>query len=302
MRNVHEDRADAVSVALGALVSARSARPRRDQEADRRREERGRGGSVEQPARAGSGESGSRAGVRSAAATARPIVPPDVPQYFSPEAAAAVSSPLRPVVYGAVNVRFVDPKLKVDTTKLVTCTTPIWRRRGCGGLGRRRSASSGRRRCSSATRPTARRSRRCPRRRSRRRTTMPGRSSSRRRIAAGEALELFRSPSTGELSRPGRVRARVPRAHPAGRRASRAIARSSRSARSTRRGRRRSTRSCGARSRRSARESEQATGQKLQTAISVGATLVGALFGTQERSAPARSAGRRPRRAASADR
>ena len=50
------------------------------------------------------------------------------------------------------------------------------------------------------------------------------------------------------------------------------------------------------------RESEQATGAQLQTAISVGATLVGALFGRKTVSASARSAGPRPPRAASAGR
>src|SRR6478672_1871733 len=54
-----------------------------------------------------------------ASSGARPVVPPGIAQYFSPDAAAAVSSPLRPVIYGAANVRFTDPKWRVDTTKLV---------------------------------------------------------------------------------------------------------------------------------------------------------------------------------------
>src|SRR5262249_26787255 len=56
---------------------------------------------------------------------ARPVIPPGIAQYFSPDAAAAVSSPLRPVIYGAANVRFTDPKWRVDTTKLVNLTTPV---------------------------------------------------------------------------------------------------------------------------------------------------------------------------------
>ncbi|MEQ1909101.1 MAG: ATP-binding protein, partial [Vicinamibacterales bacterium] len=60
----------------------------------------------------------------SASATARPVVPPDVPQYFSPDAAGG-PVPLTPVIYGAANVRFVDPKLGIDAVKLVTWTTPI---------------------------------------------------------------------------------------------------------------------------------------------------------------------------------
>lgn len=61
----------------------------------------------------------------SAAGSLRPVVPPDIPQFYAPDAAAAVSSPLRPMVYGAVNVRFLEPKLKVDTTKLVRLTAEV---------------------------------------------------------------------------------------------------------------------------------------------------------------------------------
>jgi hypothetical protein len=48
-----------------------------------------------------------------------------VPQYFSPDAAASVSVPLQPALYGAASVRFVDQKLKVDATRMVTQTTAI---------------------------------------------------------------------------------------------------------------------------------------------------------------------------------
>src|SRR5262249_52540105 len=60
-----------------------------------------------------------------ASSGARPVVPPGIAQYFSPDAAAAVSSPLRPVVYAAANLRFTDPKLRIDTTKLVRLTTAV---------------------------------------------------------------------------------------------------------------------------------------------------------------------------------
>jgi hypothetical protein len=59
------------------------------------------------------------------ASAAAPLVPPDVPQFYSPEAAAAVSSPLRGVLYAAVSARFVDAKSDVDVTRLVTLATPI---------------------------------------------------------------------------------------------------------------------------------------------------------------------------------
>ena len=57
------------------------------------------------------------------AAAARPIVPPDVPQYFvplrsaQPDTAALV---YQPMVLGAVQVRFVDTKAAVDTTNELT--------------------------------------------------------------------------------------------------------------------------------------------------------------------------------------
>jgi len=59
-----------------------------------------------------------------AAGTGRPVVPPEIKQYFSPDAAGG-PKPLTPVVYGAANVRFVDTKLNIDTVKLVTWATPI---------------------------------------------------------------------------------------------------------------------------------------------------------------------------------
>lgn len=43
-----------------------------------------------------------------AALTGRPIMPADIPQFFSPEAAAALTTPLRPILYGAATVRYVD--------------------------------------------------------------------------------------------------------------------------------------------------------------------------------------------------
>src|SRR6185436_10482247 len=43
-----------------------------------------------------------------ASSGARPVVPPGIAQYFSPDAAAAVAQPLRPVIYGAANVPFTE--------------------------------------------------------------------------------------------------------------------------------------------------------------------------------------------------
>jgi hypothetical protein len=47
-----------------------------------------------------------------------------VPQFFSPDASGG-SAPLTPVVYGAANVRFVEPKFNVDVSKLVTWTAAV---------------------------------------------------------------------------------------------------------------------------------------------------------------------------------
>ncbi len=36
-----------------------------------------------------------------------------------------MSSPLRPLVYAAVSARFLEPKFKVDVTRLVTLAAPL---------------------------------------------------------------------------------------------------------------------------------------------------------------------------------
>src|SRR4029077_16290548 len=67
------------------------------------------------PARAGerSGAVAAEAKVSAAPAIgaggAPAVGPPAVPHFFAPDAAAAVTKPLRPVLYGAATVRFVDP-------------------------------------------------------------------------------------------------------------------------------------------------------------------------------------------------
>jgi hypothetical protein len=97
-------------------------------------------------------------------------------------------------------------------------------------------------------------------------------------LASTEAIELFRSPSTGELSRVDEsereFRARVQQTSREGRdRALEALRRkfAPRQA-AVEEKLRRAQQAVN-------RESEQATGQKLQTAISLGATLVGAFLG-----------------------
>jgi hypothetical protein len=53
----------------------------------------------------------------------RPILPPDVPQYFT--GLVSATRPLAPVVYGAADVRFTDSKLGIDATRRVACAAPI---------------------------------------------------------------------------------------------------------------------------------------------------------------------------------
>jgi hypothetical protein len=212
-----------------------------------------------------------------AAASGRPSVPPDIPQYFAPDAAAAVNTPLRPVLYGAVNVRFVEPKLKTDTTKLVRVAADIvdgpvavdwdnaarveWAPEGLENTPPDNAAFA-------LLPPAALKARNYD-------------GWTRQLVAslfANEALELFRSPSTREISRPDEsereFRARLQQTSREAR---------DREIESLRRKYAPRQAALDEKLRRAQqtvdRESEQAAGQKLQTAISFGATLVGALLG-----------------------
>ena len=210
-------------------------------------------------------------------AAVRPVVPPDVPQYFAPDAAAAVSAPLSPVVYGAVNVRFVDPKVNIDVTELVTLAAPVsdgpvpvdWahaRRVDYTPEMLEREMPDG---VAFGALPAP---------------ALKARSYEawNKQLAAwlvaNEALELFLSPSTKECSRPGEserdFRARLQHTSRESRDQAVDMLRRKFAPRQA---------ALDEKLRRAeqavARESEQASGQKLQTAISLGATLVGALLG-----------------------
>jgi hypothetical protein len=211
------------------------------------------------------------------AAASRPVVPPDVPQYFAPDAAAAVSSALRPVVYGAVNVRFVDQKSSVDVTELITLAAPItdgpvpvdWSqatRVDYTPEMLERDAPEG---VSFASLPAS---------------ALKAKSYdvwNKQLIASvvvNQSLELFASPSTKECSRAGEserdFRARLQHSSRESRDRAVDMLRRKYAPRQA---------ALDEKLRRAqqavARETEQASGQKLQTAISVGATLVGALLG-----------------------
>jgi hypothetical protein len=211
------------------------------------------------------------------ATAARALVPPDVPEYFSPDAAASASTALQPVVYGAAQVRFVDSKVKVDVTRLVTLAAPIvdapvsldWQtaeRVEWPPEVLEREAPEGAR---YRPLPTAALK---PKNYA---TWAKGLTAS---LSVTESLELFRSPSTGEVSRPDETerdfRARLQQTSRETRdRAIDTLRRKYAPRQAALEDKlRRAQQALG-------RETEQAGGQKLQTAISFGATLVGAFMG-----------------------
>lgn len=223
----------------------------------------------------GSQPSGAVPGARAGAS--RPSIPPGVPEYFAPDAAAAVSTPLVAVAYGAAQVRFVDPKLKVDLSRLVTVRTPIgtdpapvdWQQAEHVDWAPEmleHDAPDG----ASFTDPPA------PALKARNYDAWA------KQLAASmtvtESLTVFRSGSTSEVSRPDEserdFRARLQQGSREGRDRALDTLRRKYAPRQAALDEklRRAQQAIG-------RETEQATGQKLQTAISVGATLVGALFG-----------------------
>jgi hypothetical protein len=210
-------------------------------------------------------------------ASARPVVPPGVPEYFAPDAAAAVSTPLVPAVYGAAQVRFVDAKLKIDLSRLVTVRSSI----GSEPVPVDWQAAEPTNWTPEALEvdaPDGALFSEVPA------PALKAKNYDRwaKQLAASitvtESLTLFRSRSTAEVSRPDEperdFRARLQQSSREGRdRALDALRRKYAPRQAALDEKlRRAQQAVG-------RETEQATGQKLQTAISVGATLVGALFG-----------------------
>jgi hypothetical protein len=59
------------------------------------------------------------------AESARPVLPPGVPQYFLPAASGARQVTWRPVVIGAASVQYSDLKRKIDSTEEVVLLAPI---------------------------------------------------------------------------------------------------------------------------------------------------------------------------------
>src|SRR5262245_673530 len=228
-------------------------------------------------ATAGEAPAAARSAPQTVSGGARPVIPPGIAQYFSPDAAAAVSSPLRPVVYGAANVRFTDPKWRVDTTKLVNLTTEIsdsavpveWEHASRVEWAPEMLEKDAPEGVKFAVLPSP--------------ASNPKNYDAWTRqllasLCSTEAIDLLRSPSTSELSRPDEsereFRARI--SHGSREDRDRALD-------DLRRKYAPRQAALDEKLRRAnqtvERESQQATGQGIQTAISVGATIVGALLG-----------------------
>jgi hypothetical protein len=59
-------------------------------------------------------------------AGARPVLPPDIPQYFVPSRATGDDTVVyKPMLYGSATVKFLDPKKSIDLTRDVRILSPI---------------------------------------------------------------------------------------------------------------------------------------------------------------------------------
>ena len=217
-----------------------------------------------------------------AAAATRPIVPPEVPQFFSPDATGG-AVPLTPVLYGAANVRFLDSKAKVDVTKLVTWTAPIgdgavavdWDAAAVVDLAPEMLERDAPDQAIFAQVPAAALKSRNYDAWSKQFVTS---------VTTRESLDVLRSPSTGETSRPEEserdFRARLQQSSRESRDRALDALRKKFAPRQL---------ALDEKLRRAQqaleRESQQATGQTVQTVISVGATLMSALMGRKAISA-----------------
>ena len=210
------------------------------------------------------------------AAAGRPAVPPEVPQFFSPEAAGG-PVPLTPVVYASANVRFADTKLKLDVSRLVCWTTPIsdgavavdWDGATAVELAPELLERDAPDDAVYAAVPAPALKAKNYDAWSKQFVTA---------VTTKEVLEVLKSPSTGEVSRPDEserdFRARLQQVSREERDRKLELLRKKYAPRQA---------ALEEKKRRALarveKEAEQAQGQKLQTMISVGATLMGALMG-----------------------
>lgn len=215
-------------------------------------------------------------------ASAPPVLPPDVPQHVVPTASVADAT-YHPCVYVAGQVRFADPKLKLDLVRDVRQIAPLQ-----DGLVTVRWDGAE----TTEVQPdelesmpgSARSFAPLPSAATKAKTYEAIRKEFARRLAAGETLALFRSVEHGLSSQPGeserdfRVRLQVAgrehRDSAKERLEKRYAPKLSKATEKLRRAQEAET-----------RESEQASQQKVQTALSVGATILGAVFGRKTLSA-----------------
>jgi len=202
--------------------------------------------------------------------------------FFSPDATGG-RVPLTPVLYGSANVRFLDTKARVDVTKLVTWTTPIgdgavavdWDAAAVIDLLPEMLERDAPDEATFAQVPAAALKSKNYDAWSKQFVTS---------VTTKESLDVLRSPSTGELSRPDEserdFRARLQQSSRESRDRAIETLRKKFAPRQA---------ALDEKLRRAQQklevESQQASGQKLQTMISVGATLMGALMGRKAISA-----------------
>jgi phage host-nuclease inhibitor protein Gam len=223
---------------------------------------------------------------KAGAAAARPavsahwVLPPDIPQYFAP---APDGATFEPVIVGAADVRFTDAKMKVDVTRQVTVVTPLTSEAIPVDWGRARAAEFDPSQL--LTELPARATFR----------ELPGPASKAKNygdwsksfvtwLSRKEALEIYRSPSLGLVSTTGEsegdFRVRLQQA-----------ARERRDDEVTRLRQKYAPKVAALEERRRRaeqavqKEQQQASDQKTQTAISIGASVIGALFGRKTLSA-----------------
>ncbi len=217
---------------------------------------------------------------RQATAGARPVLPPDVPQYFLPVRGSrpqAVALVYEPRIYAVGTVRFSDPKTGIDESRQAAFVAPL--------PDRLKSVAWDEAQASDLTaddldsEPTADASfGDLPSSASQAKSFVGWSKDLVKWLSISQQLELLRSPKTGELSKPGEAerdfRIRLQTATREERDRAVEELRQKYAARLA---------SLDDRIRRQqeavARESAQATSQKLQTAVSFGATLLGAFLG-----------------------
>jgi hypothetical protein len=228
----------------------------------------------EAPTSASDGATAGRPGTDTRAVSARWVLPPNIPQYFVPAAAGAHYVPM---IVGAADVRFTDSKLKIDETRQLTVVTPLTADAVAVDWDHAQPAAF----------EIAQLSTDMPERATF--DELPGAASKARNyadwtrafvtwVSTSESLDLRRSPSLKLVSTPGESEGdfRVRLTHAAHEQRDAAVTRLRQKyapkVASLQEKLRRAEHAV-------AREEEQASAQKTQTAISIGTTVLGALFG-----------------------